>query len=375
MTAALPSKDIRFEVATDKDDAEMCRVLRENPMEGSIELTLEREPSFHAAATVEGDTPGSILLREIPTGRVVGVGSLATRPAWVNGAPLRLGYLSQLRLEERYRRRPKLVRKGYEFLRQNLHSSQVPLYISTVFAENTVARRFLAAGLPGLPTYREWDTLCTLALPVRKKRRLRLPTGVEIRTGTDANLPDILKCLMDMGKRHQFMPLWTAADLQSEERTRNLTAGDFQLAFRGRDLVGCLATWDQSTFKQTVVQDYHGALGTWRGVLNRLGAWTPYPHLPAPGETMRHATLSHLAFEAPEVAVALVDAATNDAVDRSLHSLTLGLSERHPALGPLRKANRHLEMRSVLYVVHWDDGADAANALDDRMPHLEIATL
>jgi hypothetical protein len=375
MTTALPSKDIRFEVATEEDDAEMCRVLRENPMEGSIELTLEREPSFHAAATVEGDTPGSILLREIPTGRVVGVGSLATRPAWVNGAPLRLGYLSQLRLEERYRRRPKLVLKGYEFLRQSLHTSEVPLYISTVFEENTVARRFLAAGLPGLPTYREWDTLCTLAMPVRKKRRVRLPTGVEIRPGVDADLPDILRCLQAMGKRHQFMPLWTDADLRSDERTRSLVANDFQLAFRGRDLVGCLATWDQSTFKQTVVQNYHGALGTWRGVLNLLGAWTPYPHLPAPGETLRHATLSHMAFDAPDVAVALVDAAANDAVDRSLHSLTLGLSERHPALDLVRNSNRHLEMRSILYVVHWDDGAEAAKTLDNRVPHLEIATL
>jgi hypothetical protein len=73
--------------------------------------------------------------------------------------------------------------------------------------------------------------------------------------------------------------------------------------------------------------------------------------------------------------VALVDAAANDAVDRSLHSLTLGFSDRHPALDLLRTSNRHLEMRSTLYVVHWDDGTEAAKALDDRVPHLEIATL
>jgi len=90
---------------------------------------------------------------------------------------------------------------------------------------------------------------------------------------------------------------------------------------------------------------------------------------------MRHATLSHMAFEDPEVAVALVDAATNDAVDRSLHSLTAGFSQQHAALPLLRTTHRNLEMRSILYVVHWDDGEEAANALDHRVPHLEIATL
>ena len=30
---------------------------------------------------------------------------------------------------------------------------------------------------------------------------------------------------------------------------------------------------------------------------------------------------------------------------------------------------------SVLYAVHWDDGASAVAALDGRMPHVEVALL
>jgi hypothetical protein len=35
----------------------------------------------------------------------------------------------------------------------------------------------------------------------------------------------------------------------------------------------------------------------------------------------------------------------------------------------------HIEYRSILYLVHWEDGADAVELLDRRVPHVEVATL
>src|SRR4051794_19024058 len=42
-------QDARFDVATPADDAEIRRVLRENPMPGAIRLSLEREPDAQLA--------------------------------------------------------------------------------------------------------------------------------------------------------------------------------------------------------------------------------------------------------------------------------------------------------------------------------------
>ena len=53
----------------------------------------------------------------------------------------------------------------------------------------------------------------------------------------------------------------------------------------------------------------------------------------------------------------------------------LGLTERHPLLPVVRKTFRCREYVSIIYVVHWEDGSAAADALDDRIPHPEVAVL
>jgi hypothetical protein len=75
------------------------------------------------------------------------------------------------------------------------------------------------------------------------------------------------------------------------------------------------------------------------------------------------------------VLLALVTAARAEAHRRGLAVVTLGLARRNPMLRAVRAAFRHLEYRSILYLVYWDDGRAAAAALDDRPAHLEAATL
>ena len=326
MSAPLPSRQISYEIASQDDDAQLRRVLRETPMQGSIELTLEREPSFHKAAAVEGDSAISILGRETPTGRVIGFGSRSVRTATINAQPTQLGYLSQLRLA---------------------------------------------------PTYRARDTISTLVIPVRRRKAISPPPGVEIRKASASDLPDIAGCLRDTAKRFQFMPYWSAEELEGDERTPDLSPGDFSIALRGKQVIGCIAAWDQGSFKQTIVQRYQGALGTWRPLLNHLGSLTGLPFLPPPGNALRHATLSHLGFteEDPNLLLALIGSAYNHCTARDLHSFTLGFTQAHPALAPAKAGFRHLETRSKLYLVHYEDGTAAADAGDDRAAHLEIATL
>src|SRR5215469_6102172 len=82
---------VEFAVANEGDDAEIRRLLRENPMAGEISLSLEREPHYFADANVLGETKQTIIARE--SGRVVCVGSCTIRQRFINGAPCRVGYL------------------------------------------------------------------------------------------------------------------------------------------------------------------------------------------------------------------------------------------------------------------------------------------
>jgi len=101
------------DLATPADDPEIRRLLRDNPMDGAIRVSLEREPNAFLAATVEGEPHATVVAREPSTGRIVGMGTRAVWNAFVNGEPCRLGYLSQLRVDRAFRGRRRLLAAGY----------------------------------------------------------------------------------------------------------------------------------------------------------------------------------------------------------------------------------------------------------------------
>lgn len=368
---------MRFEVATEADDPEIRRLLRENPMAGAIRVSLETEPSSFRAAAIQGDVHQLLVARD-ETGRLAGMAGRSVLDAWVNGEPTRLGYLSQLRVDARHRRRPRLLLEGNERFLELHADGETPFYVTTILADNAEARRLLERGLPGLPTYRPREELVTLVLPTTRRVRLRDPrvTGIEVERAGDEDLDAIVACLERHGCRFNFAPRWTKEDLLSNERSRGLRPSDFLLVRRSSDVAGCIALWRQD-FKQAVVRGYDRRLSALRPLINLTRPLVGAPRLPRAGAALRSAFLSHFAVDDddPRVALALVAAAHARAVELPVDYLHLGLARRHPLLAPIREALPHREYPSILYLVHWEDGASAADGVDDRIPHLEVAIL
>ena len=371
-------EDFRIDVAGPGDDDDVRRVLRANPMPGAFALAFTREPSFLHAAGIEGETSETILARDLASGQVVGTGSRAVAAAFVDGQRARLGYLSQLRVDEPYRGMG-LLEAGFAKIRELHDADPVPLYATTIIEGNARAFRALTRGRFGLPTYREREVMTTLALLVPRLRRRppRADSRFEVIAARDEHVGDIAACLQRCYRRYQVAPLWTAADLLDPARTRDLAPSDFTVALRGGRVAGCVAVWDQRRFKQTVVHGYSGALRHARPLVNLLAPFLSVPHLPPVGAELPHAYLSHLAVadEDPELLVALIRAALHRVSGRGYAYLTLALADRHPLLGTLRRRFRHMAYRAVLFLVHFEDGADAMARLDDRVPHLELAIL
>jgi hypothetical protein len=360
---------IVVEPATPEDDPELRRLLRDNPMDGEIRVSLEREPNAFLAAAVEGEPHRTIVAR-LPGGEIAGMGSRSVWNVFVNGEPHRLGYLSQLRVDRAYRGRKRLLTAGYDLIRSFRGPDELPFDLTTIIADNEAARRLLSAGLPGLPAYREIEGLTTLVIPVTS--RARKTSMVE--RGDRAALSEIAACLNLNRRRYQFAPRFTAEDLLSPERSRGLSPEDF---FVDGDARGCLALWDQSGFKQVVVRGYAPRLARWRPWLNRLSPLLGTPRLPDPGCLLPHAWISHVAVDGddPGVFQNLIEAAHAEARARGYVYLVTGFAARHPWLPWLRRRFRPREYASVLYAVQWENGADAVAALDGRMPHVEVALL
>jgi hypothetical protein len=360
------------DLARPEDDPEIRRLLRENPMDGAIRVSLEREPNAFLAAAVEGERHATVVARDPDTGRIVGMGTRAVWNAFVNGEPCRLGYLSQLRIDRAARGRRRLIAAGYAALRELRRPDETPFDLTSIIADNDAARRLLGKGVPGLPAYRELSRFVTLVLPAVRPRRGRAPVTIE--PGVSERIPEIADCLVRNRRRFQVAPFFTAEELRSPERSRGLAPRDFRLALRNGEVVGCLALWDQSGFKQAVVRGYAPSLARWRPWINRLPRSLGVPRLPDPGEALPHATISHVAVDGddPDVFQALVETAHSEACARRYAYLVIGLAVGHPRLSWLERRFHPRRYESVLYTVDWDEGGAA---LDDRLPHVEVALL
>ncbi len=363
------------DLATPADDPEIRRLLRDNPMDGAIRVSLEREPNAFLGAAVEGEPHHTVVAREPSTGRIVGMGTRAVWNAFVNGAPCRLGYLSQLRVDRAFRGRRRILAAGYAALRELRGPDEAPFDVTSIIADNETARRLLAGGIPGIPGYRELSGFVALVLPaVRKSRR---PRAVRIEPCPPDRLAEVADCLERNRRRHQAAPFFTTAELSSPERSRGLAPQDFRLAVRDGRVVGCLALWDQSGFKQAVVRGYGPRLARWRPWINRVSRVLRMPRLPDPGEPLPHAYLSHLAVDDddPGVFRALVESVHDEACARRYAYVVLGLAAGHPWLPWLERRFRPRRYASVLYTVDWGKGSAAVEALDGRLPHVEAALL
>jgi hypothetical protein len=371
---------VRFELARESDDEALRRLLRDNPMPGSIALTLEREPSYFRAAAVEGPFHQVMVGRDEDTGEVVGMGTRSVRPVFLNGEVRDVGYLGQLRVLHQEGKPlfvSRALARGFGFLKALHADGRAPLYLTSITSGNAPARRLLTAGLAGYPRYSEYAPFRTFAIALgRQLPDVHPPAGVRVVRAGASYVDAIHECLERNGPRRQFAPLWRRGVLFNDRYTPDLAPEDFLLAIRRDTVVGCVACWGQGGFKQTVVRSYGGALGRYRRPLNLAARIVGWPALPEPGSAIRSCHASHVAIDDDDRAVfaALLRTLYNHAASRGFDYAMLGLSPRDPLVG-IAESYRHVLYKSDLYLVRWEDGRDEVARVDQRAAGPEAAIL
>lgn len=354
-TGELRRASFTFHVAEEADDPEIRRLLRDNPMNGAISLSLEREPHYFAESSYAQLDHHTIVARE--SNRVVCVGSCSFRDRFVNGRARRVGYLGGLRLDHAARGNFHVLRRGYAFFRELQRDGEI--YFTAIASDNDRATRFLERAAPGMPGYDYLGDFVTSVLPVRSLSRLQNKCGVEPATSID----ELVAFLHEHNRHFQFAPCWTADDLLRLRKLGLAVESFWQIRGGGR-LAACGALWDQRSFKQTVVRGYAPPLSWVRPWINPILHLAGHPRLPAVGTSVAHAFISHLAVP-PDRADWLLDllaAFGREAVARRLDYIMLGLPEDDPRLATLRSRFKSREYRSRLYTVHWSDATLALHA-------------
>jgi len=360
---------LRFALAAEADDAEIRRLLRENPMAGRISLSFEHEPNWFSDASLPEQTKQTIVARE--AGTVVCAGFCSIRRRFVNGAPRCVGYLGGLRLCSHQAGRFDILRRGYEFFRTLQSDDPADFYFTSIATDNHVARRFLERGLPGMPTYEFVGEFVTVLLPVKHR-----PLGPICATGPVPATDELITLFNEHNRHQQFAPYWSIAELTALNPL-GLKESDFRFIRQRGQVVACAALWDQRAFKQIVIRGYASGLALARPALNLASRIVGGTRLPAVGQTLANAFVSHLkvAPDEPDALIALTTELRTLAAQRQIEILTLGFAANDSRLATIRRSFRVREYHSRLYIVRWPETGGAARDLDARILAPETALL
>lgn len=370
----MPSRYL-IEPATRDDDDALRALMRSTFMDGPMRLSLRREPNFFIAGEIGNLATTVIVGRDTSTGAVVSTAGRAIRRAFIDGTEQFLGYLSGLRsLEEATR--TTLLARGYRYIKKLHADGLVPYYVTTILDGNEEARRILTSGRAGLPAYVPYGKLHTYMLPLYGRRRGCRPGGVT-RGAAPETLTCALECLNRFNTSLQFAPAYRIGDFGANSGVlKGLSASDVYLCFRGREIAGTMAVWNQNGFKQSVVAGYSPLLAVIRPALTLAAKFGLAPQLPRNGQSLPCLYAALIGTRESDAAVfqELLDAVLTDWTNAGYAYLLLGLCDRHPFCSIVEERSA-MTIESGIYVVYWRDSMPDHLPSTGRIPHLEVATL
>ncbi len=368
----------RFELAEPGDDAALRRVMAQTPMDGSVSLTFQREPSYFDANCVLGKEHQTIVCRDTERNEIVGLGSRSVRDMYVNGRVTRVGYLSGLRIAGNARNQGLLARL-YRFLRE-LHDAD-PIapdyYLTTIAEDNAVAVDQLTSRRAGLPTYHLLCRLHTLVLPIRRRSvSSKLASLANCHISQSGSIQEVVKFLNAKGAKKTFFPVYQSADFEQPDGTfRGLTTSSILVAKRDGHIIGTAGVWFQRAFRQTIVSGYKPTIRRLRPLLNLWSRVSGGIQLPAVGSCLEATFVCFpvVAENEPAVFLLLLQHLMQIAATEA-QCLPIGLCDHDPLL-PTARSFRHSEYTTRLYAVNWSEFPEPLVALSAGQYYLETGCL
>lgn len=254
---------------------------------------------------------------------------------------------------------------------------RAPFYLCCILNDNALAQRVFTSGRAGLPAAKDMGTLYTATIPLLKRRQRGVKDGIRIVSGGRVGAEAIVDCLNRCGKSKQFYPVYTLDDLLADDGIlRGLHLDEFHVAIVGDRVVGVTACWNQLAFRRMVVAGYCGSMRLLKPALSPVARMLGLAPLPNPGDAVRSVLAACIAVEDndPRVFKALLHSILHDQHRSGKTFLMVGLMEQDPLLQVARQY-LHLPTRSGVYALQWDGVDQATQALDGRVPYLELGSL
>ena len=89
---------MKFVIADKSHGPQLCRLMKDIPVPGNIQVAFGRDPDFFHGLNIEGKINQAIVA--IEEDKVIGMGCRSIKPMYINGRKANFGYLSGLRGSE-----------------------------------------------------------------------------------------------------------------------------------------------------------------------------------------------------------------------------------------------------------------------------------
>ena len=342
-------------------------------MPGDVSISFARDPSYFGATPVEGHH-AKVIVGRTKENRIVGMGTRAEKRGYMNGRLSCFGYVSGLRLQPQYRSLS-LLGRGFQFFKKLHFQGNIKLYLATITEDNIRAQKVLTSQRAGLSFCRGYGCLHTVALRTTRPRRIKKHGAFTVRPANADDMPALLNFLNDQGKNRQFFPQYEGADFK-DGLLKGLKLSDIFLAFAGRNIIGSLGFWDQRPYKQNIVHAYSPRLKRFLWAYNAYASLSGKPLLPKERSVLKIRTgaICCIKDDDEQVFRSLLQYGLAQPRYQDMHSFVVGFHEQDPLLKVVTTRPHHL-YKSRLYIIFWEDGQDAYNALDRRIPYIEIGGL
>lgn len=365
---------VTYTFATAEDEAELRAMLRENEMDSWVQMTLEREPDYFAAANLVGQD-FTILVRqqEIPK-QIVAMAAWGVRPVHFNGRLRYLGYMGQLRVRRAFRHQFRIVREGHQAVGEVTAGLDIPCNFTSIASGNRVALRLLNANLKGMPAYQPRGHYLTFAIATA--RGGSKPSGWLIpHPATEGDVPELVSFHNRLASQWQFSPCLSKQWLLTLGPESGLALNDFLLWRRYGRITACVAIWDQRGVKQSVARGYRFPVNWLRRPYNLLARMARRVTLPAPAQHLQQVYLAFAAFEnlSEREILSVLEQGLKHAAGKGATTAVIGLSAENPLAPAIQRQFKPITYHSEIETVHWSGQLQCG--LDGRSPQPEVSLL
>lgn len=330
-----------------EDDQALRKRLNDDTIKGKISLSFRREPSYfthlkNIASIIQ-------VIKCVKDKKIVGTATRAILKCQMRGSISSIGYLSDLRIENKHRS-GWLLSNGFKYLRELHLQSPVPFYYTLIWESNYRAIKSLEGKRGKLPEYIYCSKILSPIIFLRKKKKIKLTKNLHFKRASTQTIKKVITFINNENKNKELSPYINLEGLLSNDY-QNLRADDFYYLQDGQDIVAAISLWDQCSYRQTFIETFSFKYK----LIAKLFKFCHLGVFPKENTEVKYVFGSFMTIKKDNLILAktLLKYFNNELIERGYDKLVLSINNKS-ILKKLLKSFIHLKLAGNLYFVFFD---------------------